>query len=320
MNDPPSDKIKLRYLAGELSEEEKLRLEAQYFSDEAAYEELRAFEDELIYDYLRGGLREEERRIVEARVLATPEGRRRLQLAQALMLKLSPGPASATEGHSAAVSRITTTKGTIFTFSRWRGSHYLALAAMLLLFVASIWLLVRKLQPLPDSSGVAQQPNGIPNLAGSHVRPPPPMPQPDQSQTRRPPIGPPGSRASVSSSLTIALAPGMARGGGEPNRVKIPAGTEKLTFVLGIPRGRVYGAYRVTLETAEGREIFHRNNIRPRSSAASEAVVSLTVPAGGLRTGDYLFLLHGIGTAGAAEEVADYTVTILVNQPPIYAK
>jgi hypothetical protein len=73
------------YLLGELPPEEQLRLEQEYFADDAAYEQLLAVEDELAYDCLQGRLSPERRARFETTIGATERGRRNLEFARALL-------------------------------------------------------------------------------------------------------------------------------------------------------------------------------------------------------------------------------------------
>lgn len=66
----------VNYLLGELPEEEQLRLEERFFTDDEYYQQLLALEDELLYDYAAGGLSSEQRVKFEQRFLSSPQARR----------------------------------------------------------------------------------------------------------------------------------------------------------------------------------------------------------------------------------------------------
>ena len=84
---PDQDELRIRYILGELPEEEQLALEEKFFADDEAYQELVALEDELRYEYARGGLTPEQRVSFERRFLRTPEDREKVDLAQAVLNK-----------------------------------------------------------------------------------------------------------------------------------------------------------------------------------------------------------------------------------------
>ena len=81
--------LMIRYLLGDVSEDEQLRLEEQFFTDEDSYQQLTALEDELRYDYAQGNLTPRERQLFEKRFLTTPADRKKVDLAKAVLQKSS---------------------------------------------------------------------------------------------------------------------------------------------------------------------------------------------------------------------------------------
>jgi len=77
-----SDAVFVRYLLGELPDEDRDRLEDEYFEDDAVHERLLALECELVDAYVRGELSPGERRHFEDRFVATPEGREKVARAR----------------------------------------------------------------------------------------------------------------------------------------------------------------------------------------------------------------------------------------------
>jgi anti-sigma factor RsiW len=77
------------YLLGELSEQEQEQLEIRYFSDDELFNKLLAIEDELIDLYARGDITVAERVRLERHFLASPDRRKRVQLAKALLRQVS---------------------------------------------------------------------------------------------------------------------------------------------------------------------------------------------------------------------------------------
>jgi anti-sigma factor RsiW len=77
----------IAYLLGKLSEQEESSLEALYFSDEAAHEELLAAEDELIDRYVAGELQGTDRERFERLFLTDPTRRERVEIARELRKK-----------------------------------------------------------------------------------------------------------------------------------------------------------------------------------------------------------------------------------------
>jgi len=85
VNGPPEDEQKIvRYLLGQLPEDERTVLEQQYFADPAHLERVEMVEADLIDSYLDGALSETETHQFEARYLSSPALRTKAELAKAL--------------------------------------------------------------------------------------------------------------------------------------------------------------------------------------------------------------------------------------------
>ena len=85
----PTDETALmtRYLLGDLSEDEQVRLEERFFADDESYRQLVALEDELRYDYAQGNLSARERGLFEKRFLTAPAEKQKVELAKAVLRK-----------------------------------------------------------------------------------------------------------------------------------------------------------------------------------------------------------------------------------------
>src|SRR2546421_5092925 len=79
-----SEALFVRYLLGDLPEEEQVEIEDRAFQDRKYLEGLLAVENDLIDEYVRGELSDSERRKFEGRFLASAEGRRKVEFARAL--------------------------------------------------------------------------------------------------------------------------------------------------------------------------------------------------------------------------------------------
>jgi|SRR5215213_1915310 len=82
---PDNDQLVIRYLLGEASRQEHTQIEEQFFADDKFFEHLLAVEEELIDCYVRGKLPPHDREQFEKHFLASPERRRRVELAKHLM-------------------------------------------------------------------------------------------------------------------------------------------------------------------------------------------------------------------------------------------
>src|SRR5215475_12425293 len=93
-----NEKLLIRYLLGNLSEEQRLQIEGEFLSDDQSYERLLALENELFYDYAQNKLSPVDREQFEKRFLSSEGNRKRAILASALAGKMSEAaPVETTE-------------------------------------------------------------------------------------------------------------------------------------------------------------------------------------------------------------------------------
>src|SRR5512145_3060134 len=88
------EELVVRYLLGQLPEEEQSLLEERAFSDQACIQNILAVERDLIDEYVRGELSGEERRQFEKLFQASSERRRKVEFARALTNIVSESPAT----------------------------------------------------------------------------------------------------------------------------------------------------------------------------------------------------------------------------------
>src|SRR5438477_10094479 len=84
-NKTDDEELMIKYLLGDLSEDDQLQVEERFLRDPAYLEQLQALEAELNDDYARGELTEREQKQFAQRSSASPEWRRRVEFARALM-------------------------------------------------------------------------------------------------------------------------------------------------------------------------------------------------------------------------------------------
>jgi anti-sigma factor RsiW len=80
-----SEKLMIRYLLGDVPEDEQIRIEERFFTDDEYFEQLLALEDDLIDDYVNGELTDRERKQFEEYFLASPTRRQRVEFAKTFM-------------------------------------------------------------------------------------------------------------------------------------------------------------------------------------------------------------------------------------------
>jgi len=82
------------YLLGDVSGSERELLEAEYFSDDEAFQKMLSAEDDLIDAYARGELSTEQRRLFEKQFLSSADGCERLRFARTLAEAVGEAPAA----------------------------------------------------------------------------------------------------------------------------------------------------------------------------------------------------------------------------------
>jgi hypothetical protein len=259
------------YLLGLLPPERQQPLEELFLTDSASYEELLIAEEDLIDEYLAGGLAERERAIFEARIANTQEGGREVRFASALRAYVASNTAAAGERPAEPAAKpepgaeTPGTGGGLFARLFTRGPvPALSLAAALLLVCGGVWLAVRTLRP--------DEPREV---------------------------------------LTALLTPGgVTRADGDVQQVVVPAGTNELRLRLRLTADG-FQSYRATLHTADGTTALTAERLKPEKETDGEPFVVVSVPAHDAPPGDYQLRLSGINDAGDPESVDSYRFRVV---------
>jgi hypothetical protein len=319
-----------RYLLGDLPEEERLRLEEEYFADDAAFENLAAVRDELTDLHARGELEGRERELFERHFLSTGPRRQRAREAKELIEFSTRVAASATAERARG-------------FSWWppvlaaRTPQLRFAFAALLLCVAlgGAWLLVRRagtrpeeraaVTPSPTVEVVSQaQPGGGAQARpeghrpdGGAATPPPPGSRPDPRREGAPgkaanrapvptPAAPSRGAAHVASLL---LTPVLTRDAGRSNTLHLRP--ETTTARLQLPfKGGDYRRYVVVLRTVDGERVWRGAAAGARTPGAGNTAV-VNVPARVFRRQDHTATLYGVTPGGASHEISEYSFTVI---------
>jgi anti-sigma factor RsiW len=138
-----SEKLMIRYLLGDVPEDEQIRIEERFFTDDEYFEQLLALEDDLIDDYVNGELTDREREQFEEYFLASPTRRQRVEFAKTFMRAGSlPALAEIAMPGEARPEPVPWWR-TVMVF--WRAQSLprrFALAASVVLVLGGSWLIV----------------------------------------------------------------------------------------------------------------------------------------------------------------------------------
>jgi hypothetical protein len=269
----------VRYLLGELTENECDKLEEAYFTREGGFEELLAIEQELIDSYVAGELSPAQRRRFERRFPVTDSGDG-IEFARVLRAGLRKAPPTPSRGAA-----------------RWIA----ALAAVLIL--AGAWLAFRASSAprrAPDAPGSAP-------VAASRdsPSPQPPAPVADEGADG----GAPMQERPAPPSVRVTLAAGLLRAGAGMTRVVVPDGAERVVLTLLLESGSRSGLQAV-LQTAAGKELYRRGGLDARPTGRGPGV-DVPVPAHLLAAGDYVAVLQARDPAGHVSDQDEYAFRVV---------
>ena len=247
-----SDRERLRgYVLGLLSEAEAEEVETRLMVDEDLHERVELEQDAVVEAHVRGALVPAEEAAFSARLAADAALRQTVARSRLLYERLrAPSRAGVAP-------------------ARW-----LALAALLLLGLASWWWLSRP----PAQPGTAGRPSSAPTLTPSGA----PRPQPTASET---------SPARVA---TLTLSPGQAMAGAAVERVALDPASKRLVLelVLEGPVARRYGA---ELWSASERPLWRAGEV---AADVGEGTVTVELPAERLAAGHYRLELFPLTAQG----------------------
>jgi hypothetical protein len=291
-----NDEVLTRYLLGEASEEEQLRLEEEFFKDDEAYQQLLALEDELKYEYAQGGLTRQQRKSFEKRFLRTPEDRDKVALAEAVLAKAYEVKRQRQPSWLQSFAGLFAVRSPMMQFG-------FAAAAMLLV-VGGSWSVFqmvrlqnrvgeleaeRKIERQQTDAQRGQQEQLRNELASAQNR----NTQLEQELAKRQP--------STSNFLSFVLVPGLTRDAEGPKRLVVPADTSEARFQFDVKGKGPYKSYRAELQTVEGDQIWSQDVPRP----------SVAIPARLLRAGDYEVVLKGITAEGETQTAGEYYFVVV---------
>jgi hypothetical protein len=285
--EPQRLKVTTDYLLGQLSEQEREKFEAEYFTDNRVLIELLEIEDQLINSYLQGQLSPPERHHFEQFYLANPGKRQKMEFTNFLN---QPETRKFILGKS---------KGAAQNDSSWLGSILyfmtnrpfagpLAAVILIALAVAVLWPAQQYLS--------TQAPTGAAKMS-----------------SQSPSIQPTGNLTGSAEQQTVhlLLAPGSQRSGGaQPDIAYKEVGTKIIELKLKLV-GYVYRKYQGRLQKRdEGiKEVESNNSLQPESSD-NQNVVIWKLEAAKLPAGDYQVELKGVKSNGDVGDTNSYDFNV----------
>lgn len=313
------DQYLIRYLLGQLSEEEAERLDEMSITDDETATRLRVVEDDLVDVYVRGALPAEVRTRFEQVYLASPKRRERVEFAQQFRRAVdrvepavSPVSAAAAPAPRAPVPMARPAAAPA-PIARPAG-RWLAWAAAILA-VSCGGLLVEQLRLRSGLDDARQQNAALDAHAEdlahqlaqaqqtTHAGT---VPTPAQPRTEPAPAG--GVATGIATAAALVLLPDTRAANAFPTLVVAPA-NRTASFTLRLEPGD-FSRYDVALhDPATSRDIWRSGEIARRHDAAAPAL-QVTVPVALLKAQHYSFTVTASSATGRREVVGSYTFEV----------
>src|SRR4029450_11095687 len=296
-----NDEVIVRYLLGDLPEEEQARVEDRAFSDRQYLEEILSAEDDLIDQYVRGGFSDLVSRQFECRFLSSAGRQQKVEFARALARVTSEAAATEEVIRPVIAAAPNSCFDTLASFLR--APHPLVrfsfAAAALIIAIGGSWLIGERMRLRAEvarlqvergrqeasQQRVADERARSEDLAAQLRREGEQRERSDHlvRQLQRGQLQRESASPSQSTIISLTLFPGISRAGADRPQLVIPRAVPLAQLQIGIARGDEYTRFRAELRTRGGQEVLSQNSLRAHTARA----VILDLPASALDTGEY---------------------------------
>jgi hypothetical protein len=273
--------LMIRYLLGTATEEEQAQLEEKFFADDDLFQQLKALEDELRYEYARGGLTDAERRAFEARFITSAEDRKKVELAKQVLAKAHE--------LARAAPRVSIWQSFASLFAAPRLAMAASALAVVVLAAGSFFAIQTVQLRQEVARGEAQRKRDQQTIAAAQQR------QGELAQELERAKQQPGSSGAPTAELSFVLTPGLVRDAAGTKRLVVASGEGVVTLQLET-KAKGFASYRAELQNLDGDVLF--------SSKASSS--AFKVPARVLKPGDYMVALKGINASGDSTDAGEF--------------
>jgi hypothetical protein len=297
------EELAVRYLLGDLTDDEQVEVEDRAFADHQYMERMLAVEDDLIDNYLRGSLSQLQRDQFEKRFLTSEQRRQKIEFARALAEVSSRSvPASQQVTSSSSSSSWEAFIGLLRNLSP---VVKFSLATASLVGVIGVGWLIGQTITLRRELKRPSQEQAV-NEPSRPAEPQPEPKQPAQAQPAQPqPAPPPAPPAAPPTLATLVLFPGISRSASDLPRLVIPQTSHLTRLEVGLERTDDYRNFGVEVRSSQGRVVWRRDRLQPQQSQAGR-IINLLVPGSVFRTGQYELALKGSTDDQKTEDVRFY--------------
>ena len=301
------EEIMRAYLLGNLPPGEQEKLEEQLMSQDDTFAQLLIHEDELIDEYLSGGLSAQEREAFERYFLAAPERRQKLGFAQALTRYVDSVRKEKKDNQPSFVEALMA----LLRLQQPVVRYSFALIA-LVLTVGIAWpiLEVVKLKNETDQLRAHQTTSQTAfndlsqQISDEQKRNQDLTEQLRQQQQSHSALEEQLASIERPAIVSFPLTPGQVRDFGVMKKLVVPAAGKLVELSLSVD-GENYKDYRAVLEEANGEEVVSLHRLKLMRKDGSGVIV-MPIPAGLLDPGDYIVKLSGINVGKPAEDIGKY--------------
>lgn len=292
----------VKYLLGNLTEEEQVRVEDRAFADRDYMGALDAAEADLIDAYVSGELAQADRRAFEHRFLASPQRRSKVEFAQALARVTAEAGPLASRVPKPAPAWL----ALLDPIRAWNPALRFAGGLGAVICVAGgTWLVIENASMRGRVSALEAQRRDM------EVREQGLKQELRQAQTRvdslaaqmqnRP--SPEAARTPLVASLVLMA--GLSRAETRVDQLTLGPEAQVARIVIQLEARDDYPRFRAELRTRSGRDILILSDLLPRRATAGNSV-SMDVPASALGTGEYELALKGLPEKQGAQDVGYY--------------
>ena len=293
---PDQENQMVRYLLGQLAEQEEAEFEGQYLANDSLFEELLAVEDDLHDAYVREELSVHDGEAFEARLLSSPLQQEKLKIARTLHEYLTGKRAPIRPvAQPASWRKLLRVVG-----ARPRMALIPALSVSLVLLVAGGWWLAHRNKRNSDFPHTREQATS-PSTPSVQAGPPQ-----DQSSEARV-LKAPGAQKPQANTVAFVLAPGLVRGSQESRPLVVPHDVSRVRLEARFEGD--YPRYHALLETVEGRQIWSKGDLEAQAFPGGKRIL-LDLSSSLLPPGDYVLTLRGLPAGGSPETVAEYAFRV----------
>jgi hypothetical protein len=295
-----------KYLLGNLTEDEQVRVEDRAFADPDYVGALESAEADLIDAYVRGELGESDRRGFERRFLISASRRTKLEFARAF----AKVEAESKPAESAAGRQQSGLETLVSAFRRWNPAFQFEVAFALICVAGASWLIVEN-KAMHSRMAVLEAQRRNLEIREQRLRRQLSEEQSHAGSLTAQLLQRPSPNAThVPSLASLILLPGLSRAETRVEQLVLSPTVQLARIEIQLEARDDYTRFRAELRTRGGEELLDRSNLTKHRTAGNYSVV-LDVPASVLAAGDYELALKGILNDQSVQDVGYYYFSVL---------